>query len=108
MLTDIEKICNQKDFITDHRYQEVIEPLKNLAVSRSEKYGNSIAMMNDTSIVDLCMMKLIRTKNLLKEDNPSDKYYDEIGDTVNYLIYLLRRQADIKQLPKFTQGEHNL
>lgn len=108
MLTEIEQITSNGDFITDERYQEIVEPLKQLACKRSSKYGNSIAIMDDTSIIDLCLMKLIRTKTMFKNNDQSDKFYDEIGDCVNYLIYMLRREKDIKnRLPEFTEESFN-
>lgn len=107
-MTEIEKITSGTDFITDSRYQEIIKPLKELACKRSIKYGNSICVMDDTSILDLCLMKLVRTKNMFKRDDHSDKYYDEIGDCINYLVYILRRKLDNdKTLPEMTNEKFN-
>ena len=39
-MTDIDKICARKDFVTQERYMEVVQPLIDLAVSRNAKYGN--------------------------------------------------------------------
>lgn len=107
-ITEIEKITSSTNFVTDQRYQEIIEPLKQLACKRNAKYGNSISIMDDTSIIDLCLMKLIRTKTMFKNNDNSDKYYDEIGDCINYLVYILRRELDQKkQLPSMTEEQFN-
>lgn len=107
-ITEIEKITTDTSFVTDDRYQEIIEPLKQLACKRNEKYGNSISIMDDTSIIDLCLMKLIRTKTMFKNLDQSDKYYDEIGDCINYLVYILRRELDQKnKLPEMTNERFN-
>jgi len=50
---------------------------------------NSIAIAKTSSIIDLCLMKLIRTREL-SEDDP--KYCDELIDSINYLIYILMRK----------------
>ena len=97
-----------KYFITDERYQEIIEPIKKLAIERNEKYGNSIDLMLDSSIVDLCLMKLYRTRNMLVNKDMTDKYYDEIGDCINYLVFVLRRKLDKDQkLPEMTSEKFN-
>ena len=107
-MNEIEKITSNGNFITDSRYQEIIEPLKQLACKRSIKYGNSISIMDDTSIIDLCLMKLVRTKTMFKNCDNSDKYYDEIGDCINYLVYILRRKLDNdKFLPDMTEEKFN-
>ena len=107
-MTNIEQITSSKDFVTDQRYQEIIEPLKKLACERNAKYGNSISIMDDVSIIDLCLMKLVRTKTMFKNSDKSDKYYDEIGDCINYLVYILRRQLDEKKsLPEMTSERFN-
>lgn len=95
-------------FITDERYQEIIDPIKKLSIERNEKYGNSIDIMLDSSIIDLCLMKLYRTRNMLVTQDKSDKYYDEIGDCINYLVYVLRRKLDREQkLPEMTSEKFN-
>lgn len=107
-MNEIEKLTSGTDFITNERYEEIIKPLKELAVNRSFKYGNSIYIMDDTSILDLCLMKLVRTKNMFKHNDDSTKYYDEIGDCINYLVYILRRKLDNdKQLPDMTNEKFN-
>ena len=97
-----------KYFITDERYQEIIDPIKKLAIERNEKYGNSIDIMLDSSIIDLCLMKLFRTREMLVKNDGSDKYYDEIGDCINYLVFVLRRKLDRDQkLPEMTSEKFN-
>lgn len=97
-----------KYFITDERYQEIIDPIKKLAIARNEKYGNSIDIMLDSSIIDLCLMKLFRTREMLVKNDGSDKYYDEIGDCINYLVFVLRRKLDKDQaLPEMTNEKFN-
>lgn len=106
--TIIEQITSDNQFVTDQRYQQIIDPLKQLACKRSVKYGNSIAIMQDTSILDLCLMKLIRTRNMFNSNDQSDKYYDQIGDCINYLVYVLRRKLDNqKQLPQMVEQKFN-
>lgn len=101
-------MSEEKFFITDERYQEIIDPIKKLSIERNEKYGNSIDIMLDSSIIDLCLMKLYRTRNMLVTQDKSDKYYDEIGDCINYLVYVLRRKLDREQkLPEMTSEKFN-
>lgn len=101
-------MSEEKFFITDERYQEIIDPIKKLSIERNEKYGNSIDIMLDSSIIDLCLMKLYRTRNMLVSQDKSDKYYDEIGDCINYLVYVLRRKLDREQkLPEMTSEKFN-
>lgn len=101
-------MSEEKFFITDERYQEIIDPIKKLSIERNEKYGNSIDIMLDSSIIDLCLMKLYRTRNMLVTQDKSDKYYDEIGDCINYLVYVLRRKLDREQkLPEMTNEKFN-
>lgn len=101
-------MSEEKFFITDERYQEIIDPIKKLSIERNEKYGNSIDIMLDSSIIDLCLMKLYRTRNMLITQDKSDKYYDEIGDCINYLVYVLRRKLDREQkLPEMTSEKFN-
>ena len=101
-------MSEEKFFITDERYQEIIDPIKKLSIERNEKYGNSIDIMLDSSIIDLCLMKLYRTRNMLVSQDKSDKYYDEIGDCINYLVYVLRRKLDREQkLPNMTNEKFN-
>jgi hypothetical protein len=94
MITRIDEICSNKEMITEERYLEIIKPLMDLSISRNEKYGSSIEQMGDKSIVELIMMKLVRTKNMIDVPNPDPKVYDEIGDSINYLVYILRRLKD--------------
>ena len=101
-------MSEEKFFITDERYQEIIDPIKKLSIERNEKYGNSIDIMLDSSIIDLCLMKLYRTREMLIKNDGSDKYYDEIGDCINYLVYVLRRKLDREQkLPDMTNEKFN-
>ncbi|MEO2138472.1 MAG: hypothetical protein ABGW68_00235 [Gammaproteobacteria bacterium] len=44
-MTEIDKLCNRKDMITDERYKEIIQPLIDLAVNRNEKYGSGIGVL---------------------------------------------------------------
>ena len=79
---------NEKPFVTKERYEKVIEICRNLALSRNKKYGNSIDIVRNSSILDLCLIKLMRTRKL-PEDDP--KFVDEIVDCINYLVYRLMR-----------------
>ena len=92
-----QDVFTSKEFVTDKRYQEIINPIKKLAVSRNDKYGNSIAILEDSEIIALMLMKLIRTKSLLTRDKIEDKFYDEIEDVINYAVYVLRRHKDKKE-----------
>lgn len=78
-----------KPFVTTERYNQAVAPCKAMALSRNKRYGNSIDIMKNASIIDLCLMKLIRTREL---DEKDAKYYDEIVDVINYMIYLLIRR----------------
>lgn len=82
-------------FVTKDRYLEAIGTPMDLAVSRNKRYGNSIDIMKTPSILDLCLMKLVRTRELSEHD---DKYEDEITDCINYLVYVkMRRAAERKR-----------
>ena len=107
MKSDLDKLFKNTEMITEDRYMEVIKPIMDLSISRSEKYGSSINIMEDTSIIDLVMMKLVRTKELVRGGYVDDKYYDEISDSINYLVYILRRQMDTGQEIVITNGKHN-
>jgi len=74
--------------VTKQKYLKAIKPCLELAVSRNKRYGNSIDILWDSSILDLVLMKLIRTKELPRND---PKYLDEIIDSINYLVYVLIR-----------------
>lgn len=74
--------------ITEDLYLQAIVPSIKLAVSRNEKYGNSIDLCSNTTLIELVQMKLERNKIL----DPTDpKYFDEIQDSINYLVYILMR-----------------
>lgn len=95
-MNEVERIINNKKAILESQYLATIKPLLELAISRNQKYGNSIAIVDDTSIVDLVLMKLCRTKAMMKEaelrgEEVDIKNYDEIGDSINYLVFLLMR-----------------
>lgn len=70
-------------------YIDAIEPCIETAILRNQKYGNSIDLCSDRTIMELCQMKLERNKRMVPTD---PKYYDEIEDCVNYLVYLLMRR----------------
>ena len=106
MQTEIDKICSRKDFVTQERYMDVVQPLIDLAISRNAKYGSSIELMSDFSIIELIMMKLVRTKNMVNTENPDPKVYDEIMDSVNYLCYILMRMKENNQDIKAIDGDH--
>lgn len=72
--------------------QHVFNIACRLAIERNQKYGNSIDVMMETSILDLVRMKLYRTKKLPTDD---PKYSDELYDSINYLIYLEIRWEQI-------------
>jgi hypothetical protein len=74
--------------ITKQKYLKVIKPCLNLAINRNKRYGNSIDIIKDDTIIDLVLMKLIRTRELPKNDS---KRLDEVVDSINYLVYLLIR-----------------
>lgn len=45
---------------------------------------------------------------MLTEKDITDKYYDEIGDCINYLVFILRRKLDREQkLPEMTSEKFN-
>lgn len=75
--------------ISNETYDAAVKQCKDLAISRSQRYGNSIDVMRTPSIIDLILMKLVRTRELPETD---PKYYDEIIDSVNYLVYILIRK----------------
>lgn len=74
--------------ITEAMYIETIAPCIKTAVSRNERYGNSIDLCSNTTIMELVQMKLERNKVLAPAD---PKYIDEIQDSINYLVYILMR-----------------
>ena len=76
-------------FVTKERYNKAISPCRKLAIERNKRYGNSIAIAKTSSIIDLCLMKLIRTRELPESD---PKYCDELIDSINYLVYILMRK----------------
>lgn len=88
----MERIKNMTElFVTKERYLKAIEPCMNLAIDRNKRYGNSIEIMKDNSIIDLILMKLIRTRELPDSD---EKKLDEIDDCLNYLVYLKIRRNE--------------
>lgn len=79
--------------ITKQEYDKASHKCREIAISRNKKYGDSIKMCSDFTLMELCQMKLERNKNL----KPSDpKYYDEVMDSVNYLTYILMRKLQSK------------
>jgi len=84
----LKKIIDETP-ITKEAYDKAIEPCRNMMLERNERYGNSIDIAKTPSIIDLCLMKLVRTREL-PEDDP--KYTDEIQDSLNYLTYILMRR----------------
>lgn len=107
----IAEICADKEFVTEAKYMEVIKPSMTLAISRNKKYGSSVEIMDDTSIIDLVMMKLIRTKNMIKDNEANGVYdpkiYDELYDGINFLVYIGIRLNNRGHDMKPTQGTHN-
>jgi hypothetical protein len=88
-------------FVTEEKYEDAIKVCRDLALSRNKRYGNSIDIVRNSSVLDLCLMKLIRTRELSEGDS---KYYDEIVDCINYLVYLLMRKnnkKDAEQIQKW-------
>jgi hypothetical protein len=75
--------------ITKENYEKAIEPCIKIALERNIRYGNSIDMIRNSSIIDLALMKLMRTRELSEQD---PKYFDEVIDSINYLVYLLMRK----------------
>jgi len=61
-----------------------------LAVSRCKRYGRSVEIVKDNTLIDLVLMKLIRTREIPDND---PKRLDEVKDSVNYLLFLLMRGA---------------
>jgi len=78
-----------ESFITKDKYLRTIQPAIDLAISRNKKYGNTVDIVRTSSIIDLILMKLMRTRKLSTTD---DKYLDELYDSLNYLVYILMRQ----------------
>lgn len=72
----------------EQKYKEVVAHAYLLAKDRQAKYGDSVAIMRDDSIVDLVLTKLLRTR-VLRKDDP--KYKDELTDCINYLVFLQSR-----------------
>lgn len=79
--------------VSNATYEQAIRPCRQLAISRSERYGNSVDIMKTTSILDLILMKLSRTRELSESD---PKYYDEIIDSINYLVFILIRKNAVE------------
>ncbi len=79
------------NYITKDKYIRAVKPAMELAISRNKKYGNSISIMKDASIIDLILMKLVRTRELPSKDK---KYMDEVEDCLNYLVYMLIRRSE--------------
>lgn len=75
-------------------YERAVEQCKKIALGRSHRYGNSIDIVKTPSIIDLVLMKLVRTRELSENDT---KYIDEILDSINYLLYILIRKAEEKR-----------
>jgi len=109
MFSEITNISRKKDFVTKERYLEIINPILELAISRNKKYGNSVAEMDDTSIIDLVKMKISRVKNMIydSEENPDEKIYDEIFDSINFLVMICMRMKDRGEQLEATNGSHN-
>ena len=82
----------EKQFVTKKKYMDAINPCMNIALERNKRYGNSIDIIKTPSIIDLCLMKLLRTRELPEDDL---KYNDEISDSMNYLVYILMRRSDL-------------
>jgi RNA polymerase-interacting CarD/CdnL/TRCF family regulator len=89
--TKMKRTPNHEYFVTTKRYLSAIEHPMVTAIERNQRYGNSIDVMRDGSIIDLMLMKLIRTRQL---SNTDLKFYDEIEDVLNYAVYLLIRKQD--------------
>lgn len=81
----------QSLMITEQKYKKASEHCMKLMLDRNARYGNSIEVMKSNSIIDLVLMKLIRTRELESSD---EKYTDEVVDSINYLIFLLIRHGD--------------
>lgn len=81
---DAEKLTVNRE-----RYMAVVEDALKLALERNEKYGNSIDLARSDSIVDLCLMKLYRTRHIPPGDS---KKYDELVDCLNYIVFILMRE----------------
>ena len=77
-----------KKNMNEKRYNKVINECKKLVISRNEQYGDSVDIMRIQSIIDLCLMKLIRTRTL-KEEDPKTK--DEFIDCINYIVFALEK-----------------
>lgn len=61
-------------------YVEAFDLMK----SRNTKYGDSWKVLSIQSLANLCEMKLHRIANL---DKVEPKIYDELIDTLNYMVF---------------------
>jgi hypothetical protein len=77
------------------QYDEVFKAARELMLSRNSQYGNSIDIVKWQSVIDLCLMKLIRTREM----KPSDiKNHDELIDCINYLAFAkLKLEGKMKE-----------
>ncbi len=75
--------------MTRANIQRVVDPCIELILARNKKYGGSLDIIYDTSIIDLVLMKLLRTRAM---DSSDEKYTDEIQDSINYLLFILMRK----------------
>ena len=84
------KTIVQEITLTRENIQQVLDHCIDLILSRNKRYGGSLDIMLNSSIVDLVLMKLLRTRALSPLD---EKYVDEIQDSINYLLFLLMRKV---------------
>lgn len=89
--------------ITSETYKDAIQPCINLALNKAKRYGSSVELMRNGSILDLVMMKLARNRTLPEDDV---KYYDEIVDSINFLVYILIRESG-KEFVKRNAERHS-
>lgn len=75
------------------RYMKVINECKKLVISRNKSYGESVDYMRIQSIVDLCMMKLSRIRQLGETAN---KTKDELVDVLNYCVFAIEKYNKLK------------
>lgn len=75
--------------ISRETYLEAVNPSLMLALERNKRYGSSIDIARDDTLIDLCLMKLMRTRELPVNDT---KRLDEIQDVINYLIFIEMRR----------------
>lgn len=66
--------------------KEQFDKCFDLMKSRNSKYGNSWEKLRNSSIIDLCVMKLDRCQ---KQELDSKALEVEAEDIVNYMIFLL-------------------